>query len=144
MTNVKKSILKYGAENWRTETCETVASMSEFMTDKQFVDWFCDDPSFDDATDEDLKNELINILGEEDGLAVYNIYRDGNSNLTVDKLNCDQLRELKQRYLADKQGDELSMNEMINIDRLVSDDEIKKEYSGTIFSPDDFFCSEGQ
>lgn len=64
--------------------------------------------------------------------------------MTVYDLNRDQLQELKQRYYAEKTGEDLSYDEIYRIDDLVSDEEVYDEYSGTDFVPDDFFCSEGQ
>lgn len=61
--------------------------------------------------------------------------------MTVYDLNEDQLQELKQRYYADKTGRDLSYDEIINIDRLVSWREIRDAYSGVEFVQDDFFSS---
>ena len=64
--------------------------------------------------------------------------------MRVEDLNDDQLQELKQRYYAEKTGRDLSYDELVNIDRLVSWREIRDAYLGTEFVPDDFFCTAGQ
>lgn len=61
--------------------------------------------------------------------------------MTVYELNRDQLAELKARYYADKTGEDLSYDEIVNIDDLVSDTEIFQASEHIEFSPDDFFCS---
>ena len=63
--------------------------------------------------------------------------------MTVYDLNEDQLQELKQRYYIEKTGRDLSYEEMINIDRLVSWREIRDAYSDVEFVQDDFFSSAG-
>ena len=64
--------------------------------------------------------------------------------MTVYDLNRDQLQELKQHYYAEKTGEDLSYEELAFIDDYVSDAEVYDEYSGTDFTPDDFFSSEGE
>ena len=64
--------------------------------------------------------------------------------MTVYDLDRDQLQELKQHYYAEKTGEDLSYEELANIDDYVSDEEVYDEYDGTDFVPEDFFCSEGQ
>ena len=61
--------------------------------------------------------------------------------LSVYDLNRDQLQELKQRYYADKTGEDLSYEELAFIDDYVTDSEVYEEYAGTSFTNDDFFCS---
>ena len=61
--------------------------------------------------------------------------------MTVYDLNRDQLTELKQHYYAEKTGEDLSYEELAFIDDYVSDREVLDYYSGTAFTPDDFFCS---
>lgn len=63
--------------------------------------------------------------------------------MTVFDLTRDEKRELKSRYLADKEERDLSYGELANIDLLVTDSEIEDVYCDTYFSPDDFFCNEG-
>lgn len=63
--------------------------------------------------------------------------------MTVFDLTRDEKRELKSRYLAEKEDKDLSYGELANIDLLVSDSEIEDVYADTYFSPDDFFCNEG-
>ena len=64
--------------------------------------------------------------------------------MQVTELNKNQLEELKQKYYSEKmgaQGEGVSYGELIEIDNLVSDSEIFKEYEGIDFSECDFFSS---
>lgn len=64
--------------------------------------------------------------------------------MSVRELSKDQLTELKQNYYSIKlikEHKEASYYELSIIDKLVSDEEIFKEYEDTIFSDYDFFCS---
>lgn len=76
--------------------------------------------------------------------------------MVVKKLSRNQLIELKQSYLInlDNNGtlnavlyndnecdDHISYDELINADKLVSDDVILREYDGAQFSNDDFFAN---
>ncbi len=64
----------------------------------------------------------------------------------LEELNQDQLFELKQSILCDRYewaGKSVSMGELLAADELVSDDEVRMVYGGTIFTEDDFFCSAG-
>lgn len=60
--------------------------------------------------------------------------------MTVYELNRDELSELKQRYYS-KTHTNLSYDEIVSIDNLVSDEEIYEVYEDTIFTEDDFFSS---
>ena len=60
--------------------------------------------------------------------------------MTVYQLSRDELTELKQRHYSKKYTN-ISYEEMVTIDTLVTDQEIYQEYEGTIFSKDDFFCN---
>ncbi len=63
--------------------------------------------------------------------------------MCFDELSRDQILELKQALLTqrlDEQGEDVSYGELANADELVSDAEIREEYDGYIFSPDDFSC----
>lgn len=64
--------------------------------------------------------------------------------MTVYDLNRDQLIELKQRYLADAAGRDLSYGELADADSLVTDEEIYNYYAGTEFVVDDFFSGEDE
>ena len=68
--------------------------------------------------------------------------------MTVKQLNRDMLIELKQNYLSEKIYNEgercISYGELADVDEIVSDDTIYKEYEGYDFGVDDFFCSAGQ
>lgn len=76
--------------------------------------------------------------------------------MVVKKLSRNQLIELKQSYLInlDNNGtlnavlyndnecdDHISYDELINADKLVSDDVILREYDGVQFSNDEFFAN---
>ncbi len=60
--------------------------------------------------------------------------------MDVHELSRDQLIELKQRMLCDRYQ-QPSWFDMVDADNKVSDDEVFREYEGTEFVPDDFFCS---
>ena len=57
--------------------------------------------------------------------------------MNVRELNREQLEELKVTYYAGKHGD-ISYGEIVKIDELVSDEEVFEEYTGTIFTEEDF------
>lgn len=61
--------------------------------------------------------------------------------MSVEELSREQLIELKQNYYCNVLNNNASYGELADIDNLVSDEEIFKEYSGVIFTNDDFFCS---
>lgn len=64
--------------------------------------------------------------------------------MTFDELSKEQLVELKQRILVernDQRGEGTSYGELADADELVSDEDLKDWYGGTVFSPDDFTCS---
>lgn len=63
--------------------------------------------------------------------------------MTVYELNRDQLQELKARYYQGA-GEDLSYDELANIDNLVSDREVYSYYCNFSFSPDDFVSSAGE
>ena len=66
--------------------------------------------------------------------------------MNVHELNADQMLELKQDYLCEKNdraGIGTSYGELADADELVSDEEIVAEYSGYDFGNDDFFCTAG-
>lgn len=62
--------------------------------------------------------------------------------MTVKELKKEQLTELKIRYydeiLKDTEDRCISYGEMANIDEIVSDEKIFNEYSGYVFTDDDF------
>ena len=63
---------------------------------------------------------------------------------TVKELTREQLIELKQNYLTqkmDEKGESPSYGELAEADQTVTDDEIYREFEGTMFSDDDFSCS---
>ena len=60
--------------------------------------------------------------------------------MTVYELNREQLQELKINYMTDL-GNDLSYDELVNIDELVSDQEVYEVYNGVDFVPGDFACS---
>lgn len=61
--------------------------------------------------------------------------------MRVRDLNREQLEELKQHYYCESHN--TSWDDLVNIDTLVSDEEIFNEYSMVEFCNDDFFCSTG-
>lgn len=61
--------------------------------------------------------------------------------MSVEELSREQLIELKQNYYCNVLNNNASYGELADIDNLVSDEEIFKEYGGIIFTNDDFFCS---
>ena len=66
--------------------------------------------------------------------------------MKFDDLKRDQLVELKQRILFDRnaaEGRGTSWGELIAADELVSDAEARAEYGDVAFSPFDFCCSGG-
>ena len=65
--------------------------------------------------------------------------------MTVYDLNREQLEELKQRLIMernDRRGYGTAMNELANADIIVSDEEVYREYAGYDFVDEDFFVSE--
>lgn len=67
--------------------------------------------------------------------------------MTVYDLNRDQLEELKQRLIMERnerRGYGTSMNELANADIIVSDEEVYREYAGYDFVDEDFFVSDEQ
>lgn len=57
--------------------------------------------------------------------------------LTFDELTSEQKYSLKQSYLCEHQ-ESVSYGELADADSLVSDEELRGEYGGTSFSPEDF------
>ena len=58
--------------------------------------------------------------------------------MTIHELTREQLQQIKQQYLV-QQGKSLSYGELIDIDNLVSDEEIFEAEAGTNFVEDDFW-----
>lgn len=62
--------------------------------------------------------------------------------MTVKELNREQLIQLKQNFLDEenyRNGEGTSYGELAAADELVSDETIFNEYSGYVFSEDDFW-----
>lgn len=62
--------------------------------------------------------------------------------MSIRELNPTQLEQVKQRHYIEKQeaADEpVSFGDLMQINELVSDEEIFDAYSGTVFAEDDFF-----
>lgn len=58
------------------------------------------------------------------------------------ELSREQIIELKEHILCqDKEAEGVSYGELLDADELIPDSRVKEEYSGTIFSEDDFFCT---
>lgn len=68
--------------------------------------------------------------------------------MTISDLNKEQFTELKWRYLDEIYQEEtnrsISLDEIAEIDNIISDEEILEKYENYIFSPDDFFCTANQ
>lgn len=63
--------------------------------------------------------------------------------MTVQELNRDQLVELKQRMVSErnaKQNKGTSWAELAFADKQITDEEAFAEYKGTSFTDDDFSC----
>lgn len=62
--------------------------------------------------------------------------------MTVYELNHDQLSQVKVNYYTndlDEPNGPLSYGDLIDIDNIVSDDEVYDAYDGVDFTEDDFF-----
>lgn len=62
--------------------------------------------------------------------------------MTIKELTREQLTELKQNYYCER-NENVSYRELADIDNLVTDEELEKEYEHITFVNDDFFCSVG-
>lgn len=60
--------------------------------------------------------------------------------MTVQQLNRAQREQLKQTYYSERVNSDPSWGELVDIDALVSDEEIAAEYAGVEFTDDDFFA----
>jgi hypothetical protein len=60
--------------------------------------------------------------------------------MKVQELNREQLIELKQSFLCNKQ-ESVSWGELADADDIVSDEELFEEYGHIEFTDEDFFCS---
>lgn len=77
-----------------------------------------------------ITKEILEYLNEAE-----DTFEEGK---TVRELSRKNLEELKQRYYIENHPN-TSYGELVDIDDLVSDEEIFKEYEGIIFYNDDFF-----
>lgn len=62
--------------------------------------------------------------------------------MTVEELNHDQLSQVKVNYYTNDLGEPngpLSYGDLIDIDDIVSDEEVYDAYAGVDFTEDDFF-----
>lgn len=57
--------------------------------------------------------------------------------MSYDELNRDQILALKQNYLV-RTKDNVSYNELVEADNLVSDEELEQEYKNVNFVEEDF------
>ena len=65
--------------------------------------------------------------------------------MLVHELNRDQLNELKEAFAimeAENNGESVNMDKLLESHESISDEEVFEYYDGTIFSDDDFMCSE--
>ena len=60
---------------------------------------------------------------------------------SVIQLTQDELYELKQRMLCDRNPD-ISWGELFEADNFVTDEEVFTEFGDTAFTDDDFFCND--
>lgn len=65
--------------------------------------------------------------------------------MTVRELTREELQELKvhmlDEFLQEEENRNISYGEIADIDELVTDEEVFKEYENTSFVKDDFFCN---
>ena len=62
--------------------------------------------------------------------------------MTIKELNAEQLHQVKETYLIrkrDEANEPCYMSELADVDNLISNDEIYREYEGISFTEDDFF-----
>ena len=59
--------------------------------------------------------------------------------MTVRELSREQLEQLKQDYFVQRYGENISYDELANIDKLVGDDEVFDYYGDVYFTKEDFF-----
>ena len=45
------------------------------------------------------------------------------------------------KFIKKKTNESISLGEIVNIDNIISDEEILNEYNNYVFSDDDFFCT---
>lgn len=57
--------------------------------------------------------------------------------MDVRELNSEQLEKLKVNYYAERHED-MSYDDIVDINNLVSDKEVFEEYAGTMFTEEDF------
>ena len=62
-----------------------------------------------------------------------------NNNMSVKELTREQLTQLKEQYYIEKNNN-VSYGELVDIDNLVSDNEVFEEYGHITFVEEDFFC----
>lgn len=60
--------------------------------------------------------------------------------MDVRELNREQLEELKVNYYAERHED-MSYDDIVNINNLVSDEKVFKAYAGMVFTEEDFWLS---
>ena len=66
--------------------------------------------------------------------------------MNVEELTIEQKRELKERFLLEKReeaGEPVFGSELVNIDKIVTDEEITETYKYITFVNDDFFVRQG-
>lgn len=59
--------------------------------------------------------------------------------MTVQELNREQLQQVKVNYYMNDCNKPLSYGEILDIDNIVSDEEVYEAYAGVEFVEDDFF-----
>lgn len=68
--------------------------------------------------------------------------KKGKLDMKVTELTRNELLELKQWYYTDTSEKEPSYEELVNINEIISDEEIFLEYKAYDFVSDDFFCNQ--
>ena len=48
---------------------------------------------------------------------------------------------IQMKFIKKKTNESISLGEIVNIDNIISDEEILNEYNNYVFSDDDFFCT---
>lgn len=112
-----------GDENWNTFFTDMSDGLSESDIEEGNLAYIREDLW------QSLKQYMPNIAEPE---------QTGNLNIT--DLNRDQLIELKQAMYTENNED-VSWEELANVDELVSDIDVFERYSGVSFTKDDFSCS---
>lgn len=120
----------------------TICSMLQSTNDKVVGDDEYYDKEVSKITTLEKIQEYCNIKNTKAMKKIITFLSERKVNkMTVMGLNKDQMNELKCRYYSEKTDEDLSYSEMLDIDKIVSDEEVINEYADTYFSEDDFTCN---